>query len=269
MLFTIGFGINYTKDTIDYTERLSFRIKENSLISSQLSENMSQFNLIDNLILSKSLKGEDISENIIHFISYSDSFMLNKFEKSKMDSLLNLKRNLFYQIMLSKKKSDISVRMDDIKDEKVVPLYVEKNSYTISKKRFFKKTKIDTIKRVDTLYSKVVDINKTKLQDKVSQIRKDDDDTFQSQIYLYNSLSYQVRHMLNFKISLLNNRNIKTQETLIKSLNERFIDYIIIITITLVLFILCVLFLIHDIRKKSKSENRYKHLISLLLSKKN
>ena len=268
MLFTIGFGINYTKNTIDYTERLSFKIKENSLISSKLSENMSQFNLIDNLILSKSLKGEDISGNITHFISYSDSFMLNKFEKSKIDSLLNLKRNLFYQIMLSKKKSDISVRMVDIKDEKVVPLYVEKNSYTISKKRFFKKAKIDTIKGVDTLYNKVVDINKSKLEDKVSQIRKNDDETFQSQIYLYNSLSYQIRHMLNFKISLLNDRNIKTQETLIKSLNERFIDYIIIITITLVLFILCVLFLIHDIRKKSKVENRYRHLVSLLLSKK-
>jgi cell division protein YceG involved in septum cleavage len=51
MLFTIGFGINYTKNTIDYTERLSFKIKENSLISSQLSENMSQFNLIDNKIV--------------------------------------------------------------------------------------------------------------------------------------------------------------------------------------------------------------------------
>lgn len=268
MLFTIGFGINYTKNTIDNTEVISSKIKESSIISSSLSEKMNMFNLHDNLLLSKSLKGEDISNNIEKFIAYSDSFMLNKYEKEKIDSLLELKRLLFYEIFMSKKKSDISLRANDFKEEKLVPIYVEKNNYTVSKKGFFKRTKIDTTKTTDTLYQKITNLNQEKISSKITQIRKNDDKTFQEHIYYYNSLSYQIRHMLNFKISLLNDRNIKTEESLMRNLNERFVRYVIIIGITLVLFILCVLFLIYDIRKKSKVEFRQKYLISLLLNKK-
>ena len=90
MILTILFGLKYTNDSINYTSEINKRIKENSQITIKLSENMNQFNLVDNLILSKSLKGENITNNMDIYVSYVDSFMLNKFEYKRVDSLVEV-----------------------------------------------------------------------------------------------------------------------------------------------------------------------------------
>ena len=94
MILTILFGVKYTNDSIDYTSNINRKIKDNSLTTISLSENMNQFNLVDNLILSKSLKGENITNNMDIYVSYVDSFMLNKFEYKRLDSLLKIKKRL-------------------------------------------------------------------------------------------------------------------------------------------------------------------------------
>lgn len=267
MLLTILFGIKYTNDSIDYTSNINKRIKENSQTTINLSENMNKFNLIDNLILSKSLKGDNILDNMDNYISYKDSFLLNKYEYKRIDSLLQIKKRLLYNIYLSKRKSDI-IDIDDFKITEIVPVYVEREEYKVQKRGIFKKSKIDTVIKRDTIYKTVSKIDGSEFQKKNQELKKMEDSEMQEAIYYNNSLSYQIRHLLNFKISVINKRNIKYQTDLSKDLEERFVKYIIIMSSLMFVFIITGLLLYFDIRKKSKSDERRKSFISLLLNHK-
>ena len=267
MLLTILFGIKYTNDSIDYTSNINKRIKENSQTTINLSENMNKFNLIDNLILSKSLKGDNILDNMDNYISYKDSFLLNKYEYQRIDSLLQIKKRLLYNIYLSKRKSDI-IDIDDFRTTEVVPVYVEREEYKVQKRGIFKKSKIDTVVKRDTIYKTVSKIDESEFQKKNQELKKLEDSEMQEAIYYNNSLSYQIRHLLNFKISTINKRNIKYQTDLSKDLEDRFVKYIIIMSSLMFVFIITGLLLYFDIRKKSKSDERRQNFISLLLSRK-
>ncbi len=267
MLLTILFGIKYTNDSIDYTSNINKRIKENSQTTINLSENMNKFNLIDNLILSKSLKGDNILDNMDNYISYKDSFLLNKYEYQRIDSLLQIKKRLLYNIYLSKRKSDI-IDIDDFRTTEVVPVYVEREEYKVQKRGIFKKSKIDTVVKRDTIYKTVSKIDESEFQKKNQELKKLEDSEMQDAIYYNNSLSYQIRHLLNFKISTINKRNIKYQTDLSKDLEDRFVKYIIIMSSLMFVFIITGLLLYFDIRKKSKSDERRQNFISLLLSRK-
>jgi len=267
MIGTILFGINYTNNAIDYTKKLTDQIKDNSELTVNLSESINQFNLIDNILLSKSLKGEDISLNIENYVTYKDSFMLNKYEYLKVDSLMNTKKNLIYRIYLSKKKQDL-IDYNDFEEVEIIPVYVDRKEFKVSKKGLFKKTKIDTIEVKDTIYKQVKKLNTSKFIEAQGNFKKMVDSEIESAIYYNNSLSYQIRHLLNFKISIINKRNIKIQDSLIEELRSQFVSYVITMCFILVAFIIISMLLIYDVKKKSKKENRQKYLISLLLNKK-
>ena len=264
MILTILFGVKYTNDSIDYTSNINRKIKDNSLTTISLSENMNQFNLVDNLILSKSLKGENITNNMDIYVSYVDSFMLNKFEYKRLDSLLKIKKRLLYNIYLSKKKSDI-LDIDDFKTTEIVPVYVEREEYKVKKRGIFKKSKVDTVIKRDTIYKTVSKIDGSEFQKKSKELKKMEDSEMQEDIYYNNSLSYQIRHLLNFKISTINSRNIKYQNDLSKDLEGRFLKYVTVMFSLMFVFLLTGLLLYIDIRKKSKSDERRKNFISLML----
>jgi hypothetical protein len=264
MILTILFGVKYTNDSIDYTSNINRKIKENSQTTISLSENMNQFNLVDNLILSKSLKGENITNNMDVYISYVDSFMLNKYEYKKVDSLLQIKKRLLYNIYLSKKKSDI-LDIDDFKTTEIVPVYVEREEYKVKKRGIFKKSKVDTVIKRDTIYKTVSKIDGSEFQKKSKELKKMEDSEMQEAIYYNNSLSYQIRHLLNFKISTINSRNIKYQNDLSRDLEGRFLKYVTVMFSLMFVFLLTGLLLYIDIRKKSKSDERRKNFISLML----
>lgn len=267
MLLTIFFGIKYTNDSIQNTVNINRKIEENSKTTINLSEKINHFNLIDNLVLSKSLKGENILYNMDIYISYKDSFMLNKYEYAKIDSLLQIKKRLLYNIYLSKRKSDI-LDIDDFRTTEIVPVYVEREEYKFNKRGIFKKSKIDTVIKRDTIYKSVSKIDESEFQKKNQELKKLEDSQMQEAIYYNNSLSYQIRHLLNFKISTINKRNIKYQKDLSGDLEDRFIKYIIIMSSLMFVFIITGLLLYFDIRKKSKSDERRQNFISLLLSRK-
>ena len=267
MILTILFGVKYTNDSIDYTSNINRKIKDNSLTTISLSENMNQFNLVDNLILSKSLKGENITNNMDIYVSYVDSFMLNKFEYKRLDSLLQIKKRLLYNIYLSKKKSDI-LDIDDFKTTEIVPVYVEREEYKVNKRGIFKKSKVDTVIKRDTIYKTVSKIDGSEFQKKSKELKKMEDSEMQEAIYYNNSLSYQIRHLLNFKISTINSRNIKYQNDLSKDLEGRFLKYVTVMFSLMFVFLLTGLLLYIDIRKKSKSDERRKSFISLMLNRK-
>ncbi len=172
-----------------------------------------------------------------------------------------------YNIYLSKRKSDI-IDIDDFKTTEIVPVYVEREEYKVQKRGIFKKSKIDTVIKRDTIYKTVSKIDGSEFQKKNQELKKMEDSEMQEAIYYNNSLSYQIRHLLNFKISVINKRNIKYQTDLSKDLEERFVKYIIIMSSLMFVFIITGLLLYFDIRKKSKSDERRKSFISLLLNHK-
>lgn len=267
MIGTILFGINYTNNSIDYTKRLTDQIKENSELTVKLSDNINQFNLIDNILLSKSLKGENISLNVENYVTYRDSFMLNKYEYLKVDSLIKVKKDLLYRIYLSKKKDNL-IGSDDFEETDYIPVIVERKELNVKKKGLFRKTKVDTIVVKDTIYKEVKSLNTSKFLEAQDNFKKMIDSEIENAIYYNNSLSYQIRHLLNFKISIINKRNIKIQDSLTEELRSQFVKYVITMCFILVVFVFISILLIYDIRKKSKKEYRQRYLISLLLNKK-
>ena len=80
-------------------------------------------------------EGDNILDNMDNYISYKDSFLLNKYEYQRIDSLLKIKKRLLYNIYLSKRKSDI-VDIDDFKKTEIVPVYVEREEYKVQKNIF-------------------------------------------------------------------------------------------------------------------------------------
>lgn len=205
MLFSVVFGVNYTNRTIEYTKWVSSDISKNSETTVKLSENVNQFNLISNLMITKSLKGESINEQYDNYCTYKDSFELNKPELRKIDSLLLIKKSALNRVQLERIKSKFNSQSDS---------------------------------------------------------------TLMKSIYYINSLDYQIEHLLNFKISTLNKRNIKYQNNLSTQLQDRFLSYVIIMTINFLLFAIVGWLLISDIRKKTKSEERRRDFISFLINRK-
>ena len=78
MLFSVIFGFIYTNSSIEYTKRISNSISENSGVTVKLSESMNKFNLLGNLVNSKSLKMEKFDDQYDKYVSYKDSFELTR-----------------------------------------------------------------------------------------------------------------------------------------------------------------------------------------------
>lgn len=205
MLFSIIFGVIYTDNTLKYSDRVYVSISENTEISIALSENMNQFDLYNNLVISNCLKGEEFNSQFDKYNSLKDKFELTKPEIKKIDSLISTKKQVLNRIYFEKIKSRLTVQNDSL--------------------------------------------------------------ILKSIIYV-NNLDYQINHLLNFKISILNKRNLKFQNNLSIQLKDRFTKYIFIMSLNLILFISVSWFLFIDIRKKSKSDERRKDFISALLNRK-
>jgi len=205
MLFSVIFGVIYTNSSIEYTKRISNSISENSGVTVKLSESMNKFNLLGNLVNSKSLKMEKFDDQYDKYVSYKDSFELTRPELKKIDSLLIAKKQALNRIYFERVKNKISNQSDSV---------------------------------------------------------------LMNTIYYVNSLDYQINHLLNFKISILNKRSIKYQNTLSKQLQDRFLSYVIIMSINFILFGLISWLLISDIRKRDKSDERRRDFISFILNRK-
>lgn len=241
MIFSIFFGIYYTNNTIDYIEYTNSKIKSNSEINIHLSNNTNQFNLIDHLIIKKSLDGENITRNIEEYVSYRDSFLLNEKELLRFDSLLDKKTQisdkifkLKYQIVCLEKRN-----------------FEEIDSTLISKKDVYKS------QYSDKYLKQTIDNFEYKISDEIKDL-----------LSSYNMSTYRVNHLLNFKSEYVSSNSIRTQDLLIKNLKNRFIYYILVMSATLLFFILICYLLYKDIRAKSKVENRNRYFISQLLNRK-
>jgi len=267
MIGTILFGISYTNTKINYTKKLTDQIKENSKLTVKLSENINQFNLIDNILLSKSLKGENISINIKNYVSYKDSFILDREEYLKIDSIIRIKNNILYEIYLCKSKNNIP-NYTNFEEKDSIPIFLKRKELNIKKKGLFKKIKIDTVEVNDTIFKEVKKINTSKFLIAQKKLKKIIDSEIENAIYINNNMSYEIRHILNYKILMINKKNIEIQDSLIEELKSQFMRYIITMCFILLFFVLISLLLVYDIRKKSKIEYRQRYLISLLLNKK-
>ena len=205
MLFSIVFGVIYTDNTLKYSYRVNQSISKNSEISINLSENMNQFDLYNNLVISSCLNGQEFNSKFEKYNSLKEKFDLSEPEFKKLDSLISTKKLVLNRIHLEKMKDRVHNQNDSL------------------------------------ILSSIVYVNK---------------------------LDYQIDHLLNFKISLLNKRNIKYQNNLSNQLQDRFISYIFIMLFNLILFSVVSFMLINDIKKKSKSDERRKDFISVLLNRK-
>ncbi len=267
MIGTILFGISYTNTKINYTKKLTDQIKENSKLTVKLSENINQFNLIDNILLSKSLKGENISINIKNYVSYKDSFILDREEYLKIDSIIRIKNNILYEIYLCKSKNNIP-NYTNFEEKDSIPIFLKRKELNIKKKGLFKRIKIDTVEVNDTIFKEVKKINTSKFLIAQKKLKKIIDSEIENAIYINNNMSYEIRHILNYTILMINKKNIEIQDSLIEELKSQFMRYIITMCFILLFFVLISVLLVYDIRKKSKIEYRQRYLISLLLNKK-
>jgi hypothetical protein len=241
MLASIIFGIIYTINTIDYIEYVDQKIISNSESTIILSNNINKLNLIDHTIIKKSTQGEDIQNNLVDYLAYRDSFLLNDKEGIKFDSLTN-------------KKIEISNRIYHLNSQ---PIHLLKREFELVDSSLIKKESLRKLEFSDKFLKITISKYKYQISDEVRLL-----------LIQYNKLSYLASHLLNFKIEQNNSNNIRTQKTLINNLKSKFIDYIITIIVILILFSIVLIFLVRDIKVKSKIENRNKYLISQLLNRK-
>ena len=241
MLASIIFGVIYTVDTIEYIEYIDKKIISNSESTIILSNNINKLNLIDHTIIKKSTQGEGIQNNLVDYLAYRDSFLLNDKEIIKFDSLTD-------------KKIEISNRIYHLTKQ---PVHLEKREFELVDSSLIKKESLKKLEFSDKFLKITIYNYKHQISDEVRFL-----------LTQYNKLSYSTSHLLNFKIEQNNSNNIRSQKILVNNLKSRFINYIITIIVILILFLIVLIFLVRDIKVKSKIENRNKYLISQLLNRK-
>ena len=268
MGFSISFGYNYIRDSVDSAKSITIQINKTEIERIKLIERLNNFSLLEDELLSMSLKNLNIDEKLDTYYSYKDSFNLSKKKSDLIDSLFIEKDILFRVINSYKKSNDIKIDKNDFKVDKIVTEYIPTTKIIKTKGRLFNKSKTDTIIDIDTVYrtTSEFDIDGFSKFNKTNQ--KIDYNSFQNYIFINNNLSYEIRLILNSRISDFNYENKKSQELLISKLNLNFSKYVNTIIFISIFFIITMLLLIWDIKKKSKVEYRNKYLISLLLNKK-
>lgn len=271
MVFSISFGYNYIRDSVDSAKSISSEINKTEVERVRLIERLNNFSLLEDELLSKSLKNLNISEELDIYSSYKDSFDLSKKDSTIIDSLFMRKQILFRVIKSYKRSNNIKIAKDDFKINKTTVEYIPTTKIVETKakgKLFSKsKTKIDTIVKIDTVYKTTSEFDLESFS-KANKINQNVDyNSFQNYIFVNNDLSYKIRLILNNRISEFNYENKKSQELLISKLNLNFSKYVNTIIFISIFFIITMLLLIWDIKKKSKVEYRNKYLISLLLNK--
>jgi hypothetical protein len=272
MIFSISFGYKSIRDSIDSAKSISLEINKTEENRFKMIERLNDFSLLEDELLSKSLKNLNITDELDIYTSYKDSFDLSKKDSSIIDSLFMEKYILFSVIKSYKKSSNIKINKDDFKINKTTVEYIPTTKIVENKtkgKLFRKsKTKTDTVVKIDTIYNTTSEFDLESFS-KINNInQKADYNSFQNYIFINNDLSYKIRLILNKRISEFNSENRKSQELLISKLNLNFSKYVNTIIFISIFFIITMLLLIWDIKKKSKVEYRNKYLISLLLNKK-
>ena len=270
MVFSISFGYNYIRDSVDSAKSISSEINKTEVERVRLIERLNNFSLLEDELLSKSLKNLNISDELDIYSSYRDSFDLSKRDSVIIDSLF-MEKYIFRVIKSYKRSNIIKITKDDFKINKTTVEYIPNTKIVETKtkgKLFSKsKTKIDTVVKIDTVYKTTSEFDLESFS-KVNKINQNVDyNSFQNYIFVNNDLSYKIRLILNNRISDFNSENRKSQELLISKLNLNFSKYVNTIIFISIFFIITMLLLIWDIKKKSKVEYRNKYLISLLLNK--
>ena len=271
MIFSISFGYNSIRDSVDSAKSITYQINKTEEDRFRMIKRLNDFSLLEDELLSKSLKNLNISDELDIYSSYRDSFDLSKKDSTIIDSLFMRKQILFRVIKSYKRSNNIKITKNDFKINKTTVEYVPTTKIVETKtkgKLFSKsKTKIDTTVKIDTVYHTTSEFDLESFS-KINKINQNVDyNSFQNYIFVNNDLSYKIRLILNNRISDFNSENRKSQELLISKLNLNFSKYVNTIIFISIFFIITMLLLIWDIKKKSKVEYRNKYLISLLLNK--
>jgi len=267
MTFSISFGYNYIKDSVESAKLISTQINKNEVEKIKLIERLNNFSLLDDEILSRSLKNLNINDKLETYYSYMDSFDLAGEKLYVIDSLF-IEKDILFRVINSYKKSDNIKNINDFKVDKTIVEYVPTTKIIKTKGKLFKKSKTDTIVGIDTVKKTISEFDIESFSKFEKRNQRVDYNSFQNYIFINNDLSYKIRLILNSRISDFNKENKKSQELLISKLNLNYSKYVNTIILISIFFITTMLLLIWDIKKKSKIEYRNKYLISLLLNKK-
>ena len=103
MIFSISFGYKSIRDSIDSAKSISLEINKTEENRFKMIERLNDFSLLEDGLLSKSLKNLNISEELDTYSSYKDSFDLSKKDSSMIDSLFMEKYILFRVIKFNEK----------------------------------------------------------------------------------------------------------------------------------------------------------------------
>jgi hypothetical protein len=77
MIFSISFGYKSIRDSIDSAKSISLEISKTEENRFKMIERLNDFSLLEDELLSKSLKNLNISEELDIYSSYKDSFDLS------------------------------------------------------------------------------------------------------------------------------------------------------------------------------------------------
>jgi hypothetical protein len=90
MIFSISFGYKSIRDSIDSAKSISLEINKTEENRFKMIERLNDFSLLEDELLSKSLKNLNITDELDVYTSYKDSFDLSK--KYKIFRTKNISR---------------------------------------------------------------------------------------------------------------------------------------------------------------------------------
>jgi hypothetical protein len=267
LIVSIVYGKNYLENSTNSVNSITLALNQNDVEKNLSLKKIDRFNELDNLILDKSLKNVDFSEDLDLMMSYRDSFKLQSQDSLIFDSLLIEKFIIFRVLKTYKKSTKIEINRNDFVKSSVTTKYVPRKTIT-SKKNLFGKVKTDTIISYDTITTENKYFDSEQFEKDKSLSERVDYNSFQNYIFVNNEIGIRIRSILSTEISNKNKELSATQSALILKLNNNLSEYFKVITIITSIFFITLLLLIRDLRKKSKKEFRDKYLISMILNKK-
>jgi hypothetical protein len=256
MVLSIYFSNKYIQKSIITSKELTSQIIKNDSNTLEFDVKYRQFKNVDDELLFKSLGGKRLDTTLDTYNLYKIHF--SQYNNTELNFLLIEKEEVFKNIYKYKIESDKKINFKKFEEKKKIPLVVNSSS-TGSIKRLQKTTS-------DTLYNTIVNVDAEKLISNLETNKKNYDSIFNSQIYKNAIINIKLRDIIDDYNNSQNEKNIISQNKIVKELSTNYKNYMIVLIVTIFVFTICISLIVIDIKKIYRKDDRNEYLISVLIN---
>ena len=246
------FSFRYIRSTLSNNSKLTTKIIKNEKRLLKVYNVTINISRVDDEILAKCLDRDNdydsLSIDVSEIKELKNKLQISDSISDILDSLI-LKKEMVFNSINSFSRG--KVNFEDVTSKRYI--------ISSTKSSIFRKTK--------TEYTSYDYIDTKLLKNEYNRINRIDYNELNTLIEVNNDLTMNMRNILNDYSKKQFILNVIEYDTISNEMSYSMTIYVVVLILLMFLYVIIIFLLISDIRKKSRSENRDKYLISMLINK--